>query len=38
MIKFFGLRARAFRYLAYEGSEDKKATHKKMCRKRKTQI
>ena len=36
MIKFLGLRARAFRYLTYEGSEDKKATQKKVCHKKKT--
>ena len=36
MTKFLGLRARAFRCLTYEGSEDKKATHKKVCHKKKT--
>ena len=34
MIKFLGLRARAFRYWTYEGSEDKKATQKKCVIKR----
>ena len=34
MIKFLGLRATAFRYLTYEGSEDKKATQKKCVIKR----
>ena len=36
MIKFIGLRARAFRYLTYKSSEDRKATPTKLCHKKKT--
>ena len=36
MTKFFRLRAKTYNYLIYDGSEDKKQRHKKVCFKRKT--